>query len=67
MPTAIASGSGPRRSASILAIVEFEDEARHRLHYVQRPFEGKGITSDFSGATVNFPMVELLASAEQIA
>jgi hypothetical protein len=41
--------------------------SHHRLHYVQRPFDGKGITSDFRGATVNFPMVELLASAEQIA
>jgi hypothetical protein len=67
MPTAITSGWGPRRSASILAIVEFVDDSHHRLHYVQHPFEGKGITSDFRGATVNFPMVELLASAEQIA
>jgi hypothetical protein len=40
----------------ILAIVEFADRDAHSVHYVRRPFHDKGITSEFAGATVNFPL-----------
>ncbi|HJY05586.1 MAG TPA: DUF3883 domain-containing protein, partial [Bryobacteraceae bacterium] len=47
----------------ILAIVEFKDRDTHSVHYVRRPFHDKGITSEFAGATVNFPFSQLLAQA----
>ncbi len=47
----------------ILAIVEFVDGASHKVHYLRRPFHGKGITTEFTGATVNFPFAQLLAEA----
>ena len=48
----------------ILAIVEFLSDGAHQVHYVRRPFEGRGVTSDFNGSTVNFPMTDLLTLAE---
>jgi len=48
----------------ILAIVEFADERTHRVHYLRRPFERSGVTTDFNGASVNFPLAGLLARAE---
>ena len=48
----------------ILAMVEFLDETRHRVRYLRRPFERSGITTDFNGASVDFPFAELLARAE---
>jgi SNF2 family DNA or RNA helicase len=48
----------------ILAIVEFLDGARHRVHYLRRPFEGQGITTDFGGASVDFPLADLLVRSE---
>ncbi len=48
----------------ILAMVEFLDSERHRLHYLRRPFERSGLTTDFNGASVNFPFAELLARGE---
>jgi len=45
----------------ILAIVEFLDSGNHRVHYLRRPFHGKGITTEFSGATVNFSFAQLIA------
>jgi len=47
----------------ILAIVEFAEVGTHKVHYLRRPFHGKGITTDFSGATVNFPFAQLLSEA----
>jgi superfamily II DNA or RNA helicase len=49
----------------ILAIVEFKDRDAHSVHYVRRPFHDKGITSEFAGATVNFPFTQLLAQATE--
>ena len=48
----------------ILAMVEFLDETRHRVRYLRRPFERSGITTDFNGASVDFPFAELLARAQ---
>jgi hypothetical protein len=45
----------------ILAIVEFLDGGDRKIHYLRRPFHGKGITTEFSGATVNFPFAQLIA------
>jgi hypothetical protein len=47
----------------ILAIVEFHNENDHRVHYLRRPFERSGLTTDFNGASVNFPLADLLARA----
>jgi len=47
----------------ILAMVEFLDADNHRVHYLRRPFERSGLTTDFNGASVNFPFAELLARA----
>ena len=49
----------------ILAMVEFLDTDTHRVHYLRRPFERRGVTTDFNGASVNFPFAELLARAEE--
>jgi hypothetical protein len=48
----------------ILAMVEFLDDTQHRVRYLRRPFERSGITSDFNGASVDFPFAELLARAQ---
>jgi len=48
----------------ILAMVEFLDGESHKVHYLRRPFEQSGVTTDFNGASVNFPFAELLARAE---
>jgi hypothetical protein len=47
----------------ILAIVEFLEGGAHKVHYLRKPFHGKGVTTDFAGATVNFPFAQLLAEA----
>jgi hypothetical protein len=47
----------------ILALVEFLDEDRHRVNYLRGPFERTGITTDFNGASVNFPFNDLLIRA----
>jgi superfamily II DNA or RNA helicase len=49
----------------ILAMVEFQDGGKHRVHYLRRPFERSGVTTDFNGASVNFPFADLLARAGQ--
>jgi len=49
----------------ILAMVEFLDDTTHRVHYLRRPFDRSGITTDFNGSTVNFPFAELLARAQE--
>ncbi len=49
----------------ILAIVAFGEDGKHEVRYLRRPFENKGITTDFSGSTVNFPFAELMAEAGQ--
>lgn len=49
----------------ILAIVEFFDEKRHRVHYVRRPFDRSGIRTDFNGASVNFSFASLIARGEE--
>jgi hypothetical protein len=45
----------------VLAIVEFLNEQEHRVHYVREPFARSGITTDFNGASVNFPLAEMIA------
>ena len=45
----------------VLAIVEFLSEQEHRVHYVREPFARSGITMDFNGASVNFPLAEMIA------
>jgi hypothetical protein len=49
----------------ILAMVEFFDGETHRVHYLRRPFERSGVTTDFNGASVNFPFAALLGRAEK--
>jgi hypothetical protein len=49
----------------ILAMVEFLDGETHRVYYLRRPFERSGVTTDFNGASVNFPFADLLARAEE--
>ncbi len=49
----------------ILAMVEFLDGTTHKVHYLRRPFERSGVTTDFNGASVTFPFAELLARAEE--
>ena len=44
----------------ILAIVEFWRGRSHEVHYLRRPFHEKGVTTDFAGATVNFPFASCL-------
>jgi superfamily II DNA or RNA helicase len=48
----------------ILALVEFLDGDAHRVHYLRRPFERSGVTTDFNGASVNYDFAKLLAQAE---
>ena len=45
----------------ILAVVEFMNDREHRVHYLRRPFERSGLTTDFNGASVNFPLADMLA------
>ncbi|MGH7391488.1 MAG: helicase-related protein [Candidatus Rokuibacteriota bacterium] len=45
----------------ILAIVEFLDGDRHRVHYVRQPFRRE---PDFGVTSVNYELAELLARAE---
>ena len=47
----------------ILAMVVFQEDGSHEVRYLRRPFHGKGVTTDFAGATVNFPFAQLLAQA----
>lgn len=47
----------------ILAMVEFGEGGSHEVHYLRKPFEGRGLTNDFNGASVNFPFVELIRAA----
>ncbi len=46
----------------ILAVVEFFDDERHRVHYVRRPFRRE---PDFGVTSVNYDLSELLARAEE--
>jgi hypothetical protein len=45
----------------ILAIVEFMEDATHRVHYIRRPFQSE---PDFRAASVNYDFANLLMSAE---
>src|SRR5690606_34026712 len=45
----------------ILAIVEFEPDGGHRVHYVRRPFQRE---PDFHVTSVNYDLAELIAPAE---
>jgi hypothetical protein len=47
----------------ILAMVAFSADGSHEVRYLRRPFHEKGVTTDFAGATVNFPFAQLLAEA----
>jgi hypothetical protein len=49
----------------ILALVEFRDGENHRVHYLRRPFERSGVTTDFNGASVNFTFADLLTRARE--
>jgi SNF2 family DNA or RNA helicase len=46
----------------ILAIVEFMEEDRHKVHYLRRPFQRE---PDFAAASVNYTFSELLQRAEE--
>jgi SNF2 family DNA or RNA helicase len=46
----------------ILAIVEFNPDDSHRVHYLRRPFQRE---PDFGVTSVNYNFAELLARAEQ--
>ena len=46
----------------ILAVVEFQDDATDRVHYVRRPF---GREPDFGVTSVNYNMAELIARSEE--
>ncbi len=48
----------------ILALVEFLDHERHKVRYLRHPFGRSGITTDFNGASVDFPFADLLGRAE---
>ena len=48
--------------AYILAIVEFLDGDRHRVHYLRRPFQRE---PDFGVTSVNYNFAELLARAQE--
>ena len=45
----------------ILAIVEFQDNGGHKVHYVREPFKRE---PDFGAASVNYDFAELLERAE---
>ena len=45
----------------ILAMVAFREDGGHDVGYLSRPPHRKGITTKFSGATVNFSYTQLLA------
>ena len=45
----------------ILAMVEFLDQERHKVHYLRRPFRRE---PDFGVTSVNYDFGELLARAE---
>jgi hypothetical protein len=45
----------------LLAIVEFLSDGAHQAPYVRRPFEARGVATHCNGATVNFPMTDLIA------
>ena len=47
----------------ILALVAFRTNGSPDVRYLRRPFHEKGVTTDFAGATVNFPFAQLLAEA----
>ena len=47
----------------VLALVEFLDHDRQNVRYLRRPFERSGITTDFNGASVDFPFADLLSRA----
>ena len=49
--------------AFIFAMVAFLPDGSHRVHYLRRPFEDRGITTSFNGASINFPFADLLARA----
>ncbi|MEI8164900.1 MAG: helicase-related protein [Chloroflexales bacterium] len=48
----------------IFAMVEFMPDGSERVHYLRRPFAGRGVTTDFNGASVNFPFADLIARSE---
>ena len=48
----------------ILALVEFHDADSHCVHYLRRPFDRTGVTTDFNGASVNFPFADLIARSQ---
>jgi hypothetical protein len=47
----------------ILAIVADPGAETERVHYVRRPFEGRGITNQFADVSVNCALPDLLARA----
>jgi len=51
--------------AFILALVEFMEAGTHRVHYLRRPFERSGLTTDFNGASVNFRFADLRARSSE--
>ena len=46
----------------ILAIVEFLEDGKHRVHYLRQPFQRE---PDFGVTSVNYKLDELIARAEE--
>ena len=53
-----------KRDDLILVLVAFLNGAEHGVYYPPRPFERSGVTTDFSGTSVNFPFADPLARLE---
>lgn len=49
----------------ILAIVADPGTETELARYVRRPFDDCGVTTDFNGVSVNFPLADLLAKATE--
>jgi len=49
----------------ILAIVADPGAETEQVRYVRQPFDRSGVTTDFNGVSVNFPLADLLARAEE--
>ena len=52
-----------QRGGQLGAAIAADIPNSHEVRYLRRPFHEKGVTTDFAGATVNFPFAQLLAEA----
>ncbi len=47
----------------ILALVLFAPDGSHKVFYLLRPFVDRGVTTDFNGASINFPLADLVSQS----